>query len=682
MSEDIVAKALNLLEKDGALKKISDLHKFYEKASPAIDRAYAEYEKCIRENKNKKVDGKLVDSYILCNIHDSKYLPLDSHIEDFKSAFKQESKRCDYMLYWMSDKIAECKYNTHRIIWLYNMFKKFWDDTDCSKKKEDCLVDDCKEKLLVEFDAKVLKNKKELYLFVEHYNNIENTLKNEKDEKKGTYCKYAKYIFDLYSFMVNEDKELAHNKYEKELKHFQYSFSDENKLNTLKTACKYQNFSVKSQSDVNNSSSSIEKFERFIPDVDYLSTHGDKIPEKMDDVLGDTPSYKLYKIFDEDADNSSGKECSEKYFTGQITYKDKCISICKKIRKNFDKLYDTKNPIKGDNPCLHYKNWVYREIWDVITTNDYYKYTGEIISKFLKLQEEKNVINGNNKDICYYYFIFKDFIELNAKKEEKDLHDYFKNYYNIEEKISTVTNDTKKYKDYLEYIYKLYIRHKIGWNCCHESGVDPLCTHYFKCEEEYNPKDLLDMLNGTSKDDIKMKYKHIPAVHIGERKKDDPADGDNVMRIQYGRCSRIYDPEDKTKVISLRCDYQASRDHYDNFYKKLPDGKKNDAENLPSAGISPVNMDDSSGMPSMAEEPNPTNYKIPTSVALGLGTAFTFLLYYKFTPFGSLFGRRGQGKTNFEEDFNEEYMQEFQYDSEYEDVNMHNRRMHIAYQRV
>ncbi|SBT83898.1 PIR protein [Plasmodium ovale] len=665
MSEDI-----------GVQKKHSDLHNFYEKFLRAIKDTYGKYDAC-KKKKEKEIPVNIEN---VCNISEETEPSLSTFQEQFKPYILQDRTTCDYLLYWMSDKIDVCENNSHCIIWLYNVFTKFWKNSICCKKNSD---NKCEKPFVIEFNKNVLKYKKELYQFMEYYKYIDKILKDQKPEKKETYCKYIKYVFNLYHLMDNEYNEHLYNTYVSVLKYFQKTFQSSDSLSNFKNECDDPNLSVTSNREINKSTLLSEGvFERFMPLQVDLSKYVVKSPSDMDDILKETFSYKLYKEFDEDGTDDTLNGYCDKYFKEGIKYKDDRIKVCKKILKNFVELDKFKSIMNSEERCIHYKNWVYLKIWDLVTNNSEYVNVAEFINEFLDIQKNKNVPSKPTKNVCHYYFIFKDFIELNAKREEKDLHDYFINHSYIEKNIPSSRNDQENYRNYLKYIDKLYEIHKKDWNCCHESGVDPLCTHYFKCEEEYNPKDLLDILNGTSIDDIKMKYKHIPEVHIGERKKDDPADGENVMRIQYGRCSRIYDPKDKTKVISLRCDYQASRDHFDNFYKKLPDGKKNDAENLPSAGISPVNMDDSSDVSSMAEESNPTNYKVPVSVSLGLGTVFTFFLYYKFTPFGSLFGRRGRGRTSFEDDFHEEYMQELYNSSEYEDVNARNRRMNIAYQRV
>ncbi|SBT83194.1 PIR protein [Plasmodium ovale] len=593
-----------------------------------------------------------------------------------------ERKRCFYLLYWMSDKIEECKYNFHCMNWLYAKLEIFWKSSSCCGIKED---GSCTKKFEKEFDMKVLKNKKELYRFVEYYKNISKNLKEEITKKEKTFCTYVKLMFDLYHFLFEQFNKYKLKKYENVLKYFKSNFDNPIDLNNLKKECKYENLSITSPTEEEDSELPEQvNFKRFIPQSLYLSEKGENTPDGMNDILKGTPSYELYEEFNKEEDKTGANSYCEEFFKNDDNYKSEAVKICKQIINNFNKLYENEITIKADNRCLHYKNWVYHKIWTLITTKAEYENTEKIIKQFVDIQTKKNIPKDKEERVCHYYFNFNDFIELNARKEEKDLYDYFKNYYTIENKIPENMEEKKKYNDYLEYIYKLYKVHKIGWKCCDDSGIDPLCTHYFKCEVEYNPKDLIDILNGTSRETIEKKYENIPNVHIGENKNKLVPDKENFMRIQFGRCSRMYDPDDKTKVVSLRCDYQASHDHLENFHKKLPDGKKRDnAKATTSTSISPVDMSDSSGMSNMAEEEsNPVSYKIPTSVALGLGTIFVFFLYYKFTPFGSLFGKRDRGITSFEDDFNEEYVQELYHGSEYENVNPNNRRIQIAYQRA
>ncbi|SBS95341.1 PIR Superfamily Protein [Plasmodium ovale curtisi] len=685
MADVIVAEALKLLEGEGLLQKNSDIHNFYDKFSSDIENAFEKYKSCKKQQEKEREAPKEKQnkSNTICTLKEDN-ISLNAHVEQFKSDYTHDSNRCDYLLYWMSDKIDMCKNNSHCIIWLDNIFAKFWKDSICCGEKV-TNSKKCEKPFVIEVDKIVLKNKRELYQFLEYYKSIENALKEKKAENKETFCRYIKYIFDLYHVIDNEYNKNLHKKYSEELKYFERTFKNSDELSNLKIVCNYPDLSVTSQRDGKKLNLSSEaNFERLITIKNDFSKRVIQAPSEMDDILKNSPSYKLYKEFDSVVNDTKINEDCKNHFKDKSTYQDKSIETCNKILCNFKKLYNNTIKIKADNPCLHYKYWVYKEILKMIKDNNEYKNIKEIIEKFLDLQFKKNIPSDPNKIACHYYYIFKDLIELNTKIEEKDLHDYFKYYDNLEKEILSESNK-KRYSNYLSYINGLYEKHKIGWECCDTSyGVDPLCRHYFKCEDEYNPSYLISLINGKAKEAYMQRKPKFPVVLIGDEVLPNKLTEDDIMRIQYGRCTYVYDPNNNEKIFGKRCDYVASPKHFEKFYNNLSDGKKKIAsQSISETESSTVNMSDLSGISNTEEnESNPVSYKIPTSVALGLGTVFVFFLYYKFTPFGSLFGKRDLGGRSFEDDFNEEYMQEFSHDSEFGDINPRNRRIQIAYQRA
>ncbi|SBT02437.1 PIR Superfamily Protein [Plasmodium ovale curtisi] len=680
MAEDTVLQAIKLLEKETGFEKISDLDNFLKKFSDAIKNAYAEYEQCIEEKKRTVNSGKV------CKIDVEAKPSLDTLQGEFKSAGIEDINNCDYLLYWMSDKIEVCGNNSHCIIWLYNVFSKFWKNGTCCEKKVNG-SDKCEKPFVIDFDKNLLKHKKEIYEFLKHYNKIENTLKGKNLDKKKVYCKYVKYMFDRYHSMGNEYSEHLHNKCDKEFKYFQGIFKNSSILSNFKTECNYSNLYVTSHREEYKRKLSVEpSFERFTPNTIDSSKGREDALKEMDSILEKEPSHKLYKEFDKEEDDDISKKSCDTHFKEENKYSEESKKLCKKIVKNFNKLYTFESTLNSNERCLHYKNWVYGELWKMIKEKSYHDYVKDIINKFMDLQNKKFIFINNTKTFCHYFYIFKDLLELNVKLEEKDLHDYFRYYDTLENKVPSDISNKEKYRKYLDYISILYIRHKDGWGCCDESyGVDPLCRHYFKCEDEYNPSYLISLLNKKPDLSYKKKKENFPVVLFGEADLKNNLKEDDVMRIQYGRCTNVYDPKDKKNIFGRRCDYRASRKHFDKIHSNLTNPNKKDA---PKVNISisslPANLNNVSDISSIEEnESNPSHSKIGTSVALALGGIFVFFLYYKFTPFGSLFGKRGQGKARFEDDFNEEYMREFSYhDSEYEDINSQNRRIQLAYQRA
>ncbi|SBT54992.1 PIR Superfamily Protein [Plasmodium ovale wallikeri] len=671
MSENIVDKARALLKQESIYQRNSDLPRFNGMFSDVIKDALGNYKNCKEEKK------KNPNRNVICQIDKDIEQSLGKNLEEFKTHATQDKRYCDQLLSWMLDNIEYCKSDIYCISWLYSKFEKFWEDSTCKSRKND----ECNKKFIKEFDMNSLKSKRELCLFLEHYDKNENILNGAESKRKKIYCMYVKYMFDLYHFM---DDEAVHSKYDMELEHFKKFFGNSDRITKLKRACGYPNLSVTSnRKEYNRNFSSELSIERFTPKTTDLTKSREEALKGMDSILKEEVSHKLYNEFDKKDDNSKIKEFCEKHFKEEKTYSKESIELCKKIVKNFNELYTFESTLNSNERCLHYKYWVYGELWKMIQTKSYHDHVKDIINKFMDLQNEKIVSSDDTKTFCHYYFVFKDLLELNLKLEEKDLHDYFKYYDTLEKKIPSDISNKEKYRKYLDYISILHTRHKIGWDCCDELyGVDPLCRHYFKCEDEYNPSYLLSVLKGKPEEYYKQKKEKFPVVIFGEAELTNNLKEDDVMRIQYGRCTNVYDPEDKKKIFGRRCDYRASPDHFDKIHSKLTNPKNKDAPKVTiSISSLPVNQNNPSDISNTeAHESNPSQFKIGTSVALALGGILISFLYYKFTPFGSLFRKRGQGKTKFEEDFNEEYMQEFPYDSEYEDVNMHNRRIHIAYQ--
>lgn len=162
------------------------------------------------------------------------------------------------------------------------MFSEFWKKCNCCEKKHDSNDDNCKETFVIEFDKNVLKNKKELYEFMENYNYIKNSISEQNSERNETYCKYVKYMFELYHLILKKDNEHVHKKYVKELKNVQTIFNDEDLLSKLRSGCKYADLYGTSQREEEKSKSSSQDYaERSIPNAEDLSTLIENALEEM-----------------------------------------------------------------------------------------------------------------------------------------------------------------------------------------------------------------------------------------------------------------------------------------------------------------------------------------------------------------------------------------------------------------
>ncbi|SBT57164.1 PIR Superfamily Protein [Plasmodium ovale wallikeri] len=619
MPENNEDKFPELLIVDKTFWEKTDLYKVFEKFSPVISNGKNTYNTC----KDSNIDNGSTD----CNISESIKNIWNGNLSEYKSPDKN-NKYCNYLFYWMYDKIVECDSDIYCTSWLYSKFEKSWEDISCCEEKvceeegdnkELCEKKKlngrkmCNNNFVKVFNADKIKNRNKLYQFLECYNNIKNILEGTDNGKKKPFCNYIQDIFHLYSKMNYEDKKSEFKKYSKELLLFYNTFKDGDQLSALKRKCSNINIpkieNIESSNLLSPSQNSDEIFRPLMANiVDYIK----RTPENMSEIFKDTDSYKLYDKFNaEVSGNTYDNDCVNFKNLGN-TYKDESEKICKQILKNIDTFNNFESKINGNERCIHYKNWVYYKLWDMFKSKSNYDDTKKVINEFMKLQ--------------------------NAT---------------IKKKNNTIF-------------------------------IEPSCRHYFNCGEEYNPSNLIAILNGANKDSIKEKYNKKTVTLFGDEKAPNGTDEKDIMRIQYGRCTKLYDPTKPEEVMGLRCDYKASYDHYKDILSELTGEKKEDEEkeNTVSQTSSGSANDSSSISNTIEGESNPSHFKIITSVALVLGTLFIFFLYYKFTPFVSLFGKRGRREDRFEEDFHEEYMQHLSYDSEYEDIRPSNRRLQIAYQRA
>ncbi|SBT73431.1 PIR protein [Plasmodium ovale] len=673
MSDSAVNKAAGILKGDNTFQENSNLFKFYKKFTEVINCTHETFKDCTTSSTHRDSNK--------CKIGENIKNGLSDKLKEFNPTVTNNCKHCDYFIYGIYAITEVCKSDRFCISWLYSNFDVFWKELSFCTKKEN---NGCNKNFVRAFDN-VLKNKLELYNFLEYYSIIRDKMKGENSEK-DLYCTYVEYIFDIYHSMMNEDYKREFQNYANELKLFQELFHGNSHLLELKVTCDSPNLSRKLNIEKEKKELlSQENNKIFRPVIVDISKYVKSTPDKMSEILKNTLSYNLYDEFNtEVSENKYDKDCENFKNLGDI-YKDESEIICKKIARNIEEFGTFKSKIYGEERCLHYKNWVYYKIWSMIKSKSKSNYDDakKVIIQFMELQ--KDIVKKRQNTVCRYHFTFEDFIELHLKKEEKDLYEYFKYYNTIESIIPTEQKEKEKYKDYLNYINELYKRRKNDWECCNKSyGVEPSCRHYFNCGEEYNPSNLIAILNGANKDSIKEKYNKKTVTLFGDEKAPNGTDEKDIMRIQYGRCTKLYDPTKPEEVMGLRCDYKASYDHYKDILSKLTGEKKEDEEkeNTVSQTSSGSANDSSSISNTIEGESNPSHFKIITSVALVLGTLFIFFLYYKFTPFVSLFGKRGRREDRFEEDFHEEYMQHLSYDSEYEDIRPSNRRLQIAYQRA
>ncbi|SBS91695.1 PIR Superfamily Protein, partial [Plasmodium malariae] len=208
-----------------------------------------------------------------------------------------------------------------------------------------------------------------------------------------------------------------------------------------------------------------------------------------DEILEKLPSKTIYDEF-----NSQGNYvvmnsvCNSEDYE-QCNDRVSCINLCKKIERNFKSLYEMRNSGNYNERCSHYIYWVYKEIKNLFKSDSPKDKVKTVVNAFLKLQS--SLTRNYRVHNCSYNFKDNDINELNNKKKEKQLYDYFTNYDSIKTKDICNKFELDKYKKYLNAISDLYEEKKS--KCCKEGFL--LCPSYFlKCNEDFKPSNLLSAL--------------------------------------------------------------------------------------------------------------------------------------------------------------------------------------------
>ncbi|KNA01480.1 hypothetical protein PVNG_04805 [Plasmodium vivax North Korean] len=140
-----------------------------------------------------------------------------------KSYDLSRNKRCDYLNYWLYEKVKNFKDSSNIIPFLYKVRELFFENTYCNSKKYDFRIDQ-------------MENKKFLFDFVENFDDIMVKLNVTDINEKEKYCKYVKFFFDVYKKM--ETSTNGSKGYKEEMNHFQTKFlGNINVLNNLNIKC-------------------------------------------------------------------------------------------------------------------------------------------------------------------------------------------------------------------------------------------------------------------------------------------------------------------------------------------------------------------------------------------------------------------------------------------------------------
>ncbi|SBS98202.1 PIR Superfamily Protein [Plasmodium malariae] len=207
---------------------------------------------------------------------------------------------------------------------------------------------------------------------------------------------------------------------------------------------------------------------------------------EMDKIVKESYPYSIYNELNEQVKSATDEKYCNEFKKLNNDYQGKSIELCKKVTHLLDFVYKKDKSKEFKEYCSHYKYWVYEEISKLFNDDTPENIINDVIDKFNKLQT--TLFINRQKNYCSYRFDLKTLGELNSRKVEKKLYDYFKNYNTIKSRDKCSNVSIEKYKGYLEGIKILYENEKDY--CCFPGTWD--CSNYFlTCNSEFDPSKLL-----------------------------------------------------------------------------------------------------------------------------------------------------------------------------------------------
>ncbi|GAB69397.1 hypothetical protein PCYB_001450 [Plasmodium cynomolgi strain B] len=197
--------------------------------------------------------------------------------------------------------------------------------------------------------------------------------------------------------------------------------------------------------------------------------------EELDAILEKLPTYEEYKKLNNNVTDAIYDDKCKDF----VTNTDEVITLCKKFLRNIDNLASHKGKDEYKSTYFYLSHWIVDELGKIFTTNSGNE-ARQTIDKIIHLGNISHSEKNNR-----IYFIYNSDFDFKIAKEEKYLHDYFKNFKEIDKCTKGECND---YAKFVEYITTIYYEHKedcLWWQC-----------NYFIHDQKYDPDDLLLKLKG------------------------------------------------------------------------------------------------------------------------------------------------------------------------------------------
>ncbi|GAB69416.1 hypothetical protein PCYB_001640 [Plasmodium cynomolgi strain B] len=423
------------------------------------------YEICDDKNDNHKKPYKMnLDTLQLCR-----------NIEDILSSFSilcpsyeaSDNKCCEYLLYWLYGQVSNEKYDSFNIHWLYYKFHKLLEKKNLHRRKRI----KCSANFLRIQNNKLLKNKKALYDFLDHYDIIKEELQANDTimANKIPYCKYIGYIFHLFENMLMDHNSQSIQAYRHEMKNFKHKIIDK-ELDFIKTSCDTDSqismFSIDTKTLHTLINEQLKNFK--ITDVSFRNKNLVNVRETngqtsilsfiikkyiflsiylnaLYDIFWNIDSYQKYETYARGESNAYSTP-SEYYCNHEEEYTvegyDKIKDLCKLFISylSFD---NVQNDPSGNRRLGYLNYWLNKEL----KKNNYMSATDFMDVLNALLDNKFPAIANYNKFKYIVYNIDDEVIK------EMDLLHHLHDYYN---KIITESHDKDKCTEYFKKFIDLF----------------------------------------------------------------------------------------------------------------------------------------------------------------------------------------------------------------------------------
>ncbi|GAW84593.1 variable surface protein [Plasmodium gonderi] len=208
---------------------------------------------------------------------------------------------------------------------------------------------------------------------------------------------------------------------------------------------------------------------------------------EWEDELQDLPGYSTYKEFNSIENTTNDNGICKRY---NISDKE-ALKFCQKATSIVRHLPSIEDDAARKDRCYYFQHWFYDQIRRKFNNSGKNISSTTNASNLFKVLKEINSKEMKGKPCACY-----DTAEAYDVKEEKDLHDYFKNHANFDCKNKNKYK-CQKYYYYITYInglYEKYIDESGDYSCCYAGSVEDECRSYFNCDDTFNPKHLLPKL--------------------------------------------------------------------------------------------------------------------------------------------------------------------------------------------